>query len=195
MDAKQQKLLTKLVKATKTDMFIINPDGIIGTDKFSTTLTYSFLSTGISIPVEMTRETYINLDKLLFGKSDIPDAEFNQLLIQNSILRLTASPIANIFNSVRQYISTENLVRDIIDLKADPQFNEVLSKKAADGNSLYRIDKKYILSIFSGLLPINKNDKVSLRIFDNGISDSFIAEFKIDKGFTVVTKYIQYLKM
>ena len=195
MDIKQQKLLTKLVKATKTDMFIINPDGIIGTDKFSTTLTISRLSTGILTPVEMTKESYVNLDKLLFGKSDIPDAEFNQLLIENSIFRITTSPIINIFNNIRQCIGIENAVIDIVDLKADPKFNEILSKKAADGNSLYRIDKNYILSIFSGLLPINKNDKVSFRIYDNNTNNSFIAEFNIDKGFAVVTKYIQYLKM
>lgn len=195
MDVKQQKLLTKLVKATKTDMFIINPDGIIGTDKFSTTLTISRLSTGILTPVEMTKDAYVNLDKLLFGKSDIPDAEFNQLLIQNSIFRITTSPIINIFNNIRQCIGIENAVIDIVDLKADPKFNEILSKKAADGNSLYRIDKNYILSIFSGLLPINKNDKVSFRIYDNNTNNSFIAEFNIDKGFAVVTKYIQYLKM
>ena len=195
MDVKQQKLLTKLVKATKTDMFIINPDGIIGTDKFSTTLTISRLSTGILTPVEMTKDAYVNLDKLLFGKSDIPDAEFNQLLIQNSIFRITTSPIINIANNIRQCIGIENAVIDIVDLKADPKFNEILSKKAADGNSLYRIDKNYILSIFSGLLPINKNDKVSFRIYDNNTNNSFIAEFNIDKGFTVVTKYIQYLKM
>ena len=195
MDVKQQKLLTKLVKATKTDMFIINPDGIIGTDKFSTTLTISRLSTGILTPVEMTKDAYVNLDKLLFGKSDIPDAEFNQLLIQNSIFRITTSPIINIFNNIRQCIGIENAVIDIVDLKADPKFNEILSKKAADGNSLYRIDKNYILSIFSGLLPINKNDKVSFRIYDNNTNNSFIAEFNIDKGFAVITKYIQYLKM
>lgn len=195
MDVKQQKLLTKLVKATKTDMFIINPDGIIGTDKFSTTLTISRLSTGILTPVEMTKDAYVNLDKLLFGKSDIPDAEFNQLLMQNSIFRITTSPIINIFNNIRQCIGIENAVIDIVDLKADPKFNEILSKKAADGNSLYRIDKNYILSIFSGLLPINKNDKVSFRIYDNNTNNSFIAEFNIDKGFAVVTKYIQYLKM
>lgn len=195
MDVKQQKLLTKLVKATKTDMFIINPDGIIGTDRFSTTLTISRLSTGILTPVEMTKDAYVNLDKLLFGKSDIPDAEFNQLLIQNSIFRITTSPIINIFNNIRQCIGIENAVIDIVDLKADPKFNEILSKKAADGNSLYRIDKNYILSIFSGLLPINKNDKVSFRIYDNNTNNSFIAEFNIDKGFAVVTKYIQYLKM
>ena len=100
MDVKQQKLLTKLVKATKTDMFIINPDGIIGTDKFSTTLTISRLSTVILTPVEMTKDAYVNLDKLLFGKSDIPDAEFNQLLMQNSIFRITTSPIINIFNNI-----------------------------------------------------------------------------------------------
>ena len=195
MDVKQQKLLTKLVKATKTDMFIINPDGIIGTDKFSTTLTISRLSTGILTPVEMTKDAYVNLDKLLFGKSDIPDEEFNQLLIQNSIFRITTSPIINIFNNIRQCIGIENAVIDIVDLKADPKFNEILSKKADDGNSLYRIDKNYILSIFSGLLPINKNDKVLFRIYDNNTNNSFIAEFNIDKGFAVVTKYIQYLKM
>ena len=195
MDVKQQKLLTKLVKATKTDMFIINPDGIIGTDRFSTTLTISRLSTGILTPVEMTKDAYVNLDKLLFGKSDIPDEEFNQLLIENSIFRITTSPIINIANNIRQCIGIENVVIDIVDLKADPKFNEILSKKAADGNSLYRIDKNYILSIFSGLLPINKNDKVSFRIYDNNTNNSFIAEFNIDKGFTVVTKYIQYLKM
>lgn len=129
MDVKQQKLLTKLVKATKTDMFIINPDGIIGTDRFSTTLTISRLSTGILTPVEMTKDAYVNLDKLLFGKSDIPDAEFNQLLIQNSIFRITTSPIINIFNNIRQCIGIENAVIDIVDLKADPKFNEILSKK------------------------------------------------------------------
>ena len=63
-----------------------------------------------------------------------------------------------------------------------------------DGGGYYYIhDNKYYMTLFNGLLPLNKSDKIFLSINDNG-NNTFIARFRIKKKYNVFV-YVSYLKV
>lgn len=78
------------------------------------------------------------------------------------------------------------------DLKSIDEFNISLSKKAKDGADLIYIDR-FPISLCSGLLPVNKSDKISLEIYDDNVPKTFLAKFIIDKKKYTINKYIRYL--
>jgi hypothetical protein len=80
----------------------------------------------------------------------------------------------------------------IDDLKANEQFNEILAKKSSEGESLFRANNRYIITLYTGLLPVNKSDKIALEIY-NVDWRSFISKFMINKGKFIIFKYVSYI--
>ncbi len=198
---KDQKMLIKLVKAIKSDIICIFPYGIIGSDKFRSTL--SFINCATCVPgnasnhYEFTKESWKMFSDTFLGKEDIDEQQFTNILFQYSIPRIVPdSELMYKYKNISISLQNNPIIFYTADLKADPQFNEILAKKAAEGNSLYKVNENIgTISIYSGLLPINKNDKASLYIYDTSYANTFqmIAKFVIDKGFATVEKYIRYL--
>lgn len=193
MNYKEFSLLNKMVKATKSDNIVITPTQIIGSDKELTTVTTINSATLVDKIYEFNKEGWSQMVK---ETKDHKDLEFNSIFDKYfCIKRIGSVPTIDVYYNCQNYLScsTDNII-SIVDIKADKEFMNIISKKAADGASRYIIDKDHILSIFSGLLPINKNDSASLNIYDHNKYPLFIAEFIINKGYCKVHKYIQYLK-
>ena len=78
------------------------------------------------------------------------------------------------------------------DLKSNDNFNTINAMKAGDGIGLLRLSDKHILTLFSGLLPINKNDKVMMSIRDID-TYRYLANFTIIKKKFSIDVYFMYL--
>lgn len=80
------------------------------------------------------------------------------------------------------------------DLKELESFNDVLSLKSADGAKRFVLGedyKNFIFYTFSSMHPINKSDKVSLKIYP--FDDiSCLTEFVIDKKKYQIHEFIRY---
>ena len=79
--------------------------------------------------------------------------------------------IINYCNTNTPTISEENVTDKLTDL---------FSIHKDDGCIYYKHYNKYYMTLFYGLLPINKSDKILLSIYNNS-NISFIARFKVIK--------------
>lgn len=194
MTIQEYNRLYDIVRAMKNcETFLIYPDKIIGTDKEYITLSEVICDTRVTRFYEMEKSAL----KLILDRCKELGIESNtdpeQYIDTYSIKRIWNNELEFKRDYVYNIISSK-LVPEyrIADLKADNNFNEIMNKKSGDGASLYRINRKYILTLFTGLLPINKSDKASLDLYD--IDDrSYLARFTICKGKFTVYKYIVYL--
>lgn len=194
--------LYDIMKATKCDRFHIYKNMIIGTENVTTSLCQIICDTKI--------DGYITDDGRAVDSYEI-DKEVLKLISEKSQENLNNdkfNPEAYIAKyAIRGYRLTEleilyaNMANDlqnrfvpdcrIDDLKSNAEFMSIMALKSGDGQSLFRANDRYILTIFTGLVPINKSDKASLELYDiDGYS--FIAKFIINKGKFTINKYVRY---
>ena len=101
-----------------------------------------------------------------------------QRMIDNKVVQLMDN----------RYTNEINITKDI---------EIVYSMKKADGTYYYMPtvnDTKYFITLFSGLLPLNKSDKVNLQICDLH-DNKFIAKFTVMKKKMDIYIYLAYLKV
>ena len=112
--------------------------------------------------------------------------------INSGILIPTCNDIVDLYNKINLEAQYSKYTR-YENIKEDQQFLDVLEKKSKDGAIMYKKDK-YIMFIYSGLLPINKADKVNLNIYDMGAY--FISNFEIiKKKYETVNVFIRYMHL
>ena len=79
------------------------------------------------------------------------------------------------------------------------EIQELYSLRKTDGCFYYNTsvnNNKYFMTLFYGLLPLNKADKVSLTIYDTGwIYNDFVTHFVVDKKKFKVNVILCYLKV
>lgn len=76
-------------------------------------------------------------------------------------------------------------------LEDDEDFKEVSSLKSKEGMKFYRVDN-FVMSIFYGLLKINKGDTVTIGIYE--VDDmSFLSMFIINKKKFNIVNHIKYM--
>lgn len=190
MNKKELMFLDKVIKATKTTEFVILPDMIIGRN--SGALVEVKLATGLDRPAEYLKDTWKSFIDLVNESKEMED--YTKFVYYYSVKRVNDIPLIASYNNALLY--TTNYSMSIDDLKIDDEFASILAQKAADGASPYKINKKYILYIYSGLLPINKKDRASVDIYDiynpDGSQELFLAKYGINKGFAHISEYVLY---
>jgi hypothetical protein len=84
----------------------------------------------------------------------------------------------------------------VIDCKnVDEELIPLKNVKKTDGEVHIKIGE-YFMTLFTGLLPIAKADKVFLTIYDNFTPDSiFIAQFEVKKKKFSTNVFVAYLKI
>jgi len=97
----------------------------------------------------------------------------------------------NLIESVNSYINNSISFSDE-DLKSNDDFNTINAMKAGDGVGLLKLSEKYILTLYSGLLPVNKSDKVMVYIRDID-TYRYLANFTIVKKKFSIDVYFMYL--
>ena len=84
---------------------------------------------------------------------------------------------------------------NIEDLHNNESFkNEVMTLKASTGSIIYKALENYKMTLYIGILPITKADKVSLSIYPLD-SYNFISQYRIKKKTGVMDVYIRYLNI
>lgn len=195
--------LYDIMKAMKCETYHIFKNMVIGTDNYNTTLSQVFCDTKI--------DGYITDDNKFVDSYEITLSVMKLIAEKCGQFkdRTDFNPENYIFKySIRSYGISELMVRyiniasilenkfvpdfKIDDLKSNEEFNQILAKKSSDGMSLFRASKKYMLTLYTGLLPINKSDKAGLEIY-NVDNATFISKFIINKGKFIIFKYVNYL--
>lgn len=117
-------------------------------------------------------------------------AEFNSLKIStmNGIMYFRELPfelknkmLANKLYSVKQMIHNFPLGCISREAEVTSKISELFSLKKDDGCIYYKHQDKYFMTLFSGLLPINKSDKVFISIFSGNTTTVFNAVFRVAK--------------
>lgn len=94
-------------------------------------------------------------------------------------------------------IST-NKTPDII-LENDENLKQKINSiKAADGEFMYTVDNHHMMTLYTGILPVAKNDTINVYIYDmDSTTDKyvnfFLTRFNIVKKTGIVDVYIRYL--
>lgn len=193
----QLKQIDKIITAMKCDLYMIFPNMIIGCDKYLVTLSKVDYITGCIGNYEFTKEIWDKLmeDTEKVSKENLNIIDFEKAIsLYYSIKRLAgASDIYNIYIKTMESLTRSKLSMEIDNLKSDPLFLDALEKKASDGMILYKINRKYQMSLFARFLPVRKADKVSLKIYDIIDYPQFISQFNIIRGPFIINKYIKYL--
>lgn len=164
----------KLIKSMKKDFVVVNKNYIAGTDINRQTLSLIYTDNS---------ETFVGAIAELNGKK-LPDYYVSPDRIYVDVMGLMERTF--------QYTTQDKLLYHIDNIKTDEKFNEIIAKKMVDGASIYYLDNKYPMYIFSSLHPINKSDVVSCDIYYCD-SASYIAHFSINKPSHQIHEYIRYL--
>jgi hypothetical protein len=187
----------------KCSLIHIYKNAVIGTEPECATVTEILCDTGIQGYRDNDKGIFIDsyeieLEALKFisekcKEKNYSDFDFEILIRKYSEIRFGVSKLE--FN----YSGALNTVSSMLvpnyreeNLRSNDRFNSIISSKAADGASLFIINNRYMMYIYSGLLPINKSDKVTLDIYDVD-NYSFLVKFIINKGKFTINKYVKYL--
>lgn len=97
----------------------------------------------------------------------------------------------NIICSVINYCNNTNLTE--IEENVTNELIDLFSIHKDDGCIYYKYKNRYYITLFYGLLPLNKSDKIFLSIYYNKFNKSFITNFKVVKKKFIVNIFINYL--
>ena len=200
---KHFNLLLKIMKSMKCDRYIILPDRIIGSDKDLITLTEAFVATNIEVPyLELTKDMFkVITDTIQYisskkTKEELEVVKLDNFLYQISIKRICDVDILVSYNNMIDSLSYSMSigVEKFEDMKSDELFLEYLDLKSAQGGRVYFLNNGAAITLFSGLLPVNKKDKVDIYVYKTDpYLDIYICGYIIDKGFIKLTKYIKHI--
>ena len=209
MKASELIYLNDAAKALKQKNFIIKNNTIVGADN-TAFLIYTTLDPCYFYPQEFICNMQINSRELSAFVKDIQlmqDFKFHSNM--NGLEIYNGSKILNFINKQQtfdniaidtniKFVKTIQSNSDICNMCIEPEENvtEELSflfaLKKDSGCSNYVYKNKYYMTLFSGILPLNKSDKIYLSIYSNN-SVSFNALFRVEKKKFNVIVCIAYL--
>ena len=168
---------------------------------YSTNINYYLVTSGF--PVDIIEPIILNYKELSdFIKNITIETEFevsNNTIINNAGVILpirfpTKYQLDELISKIDYInrISANNKVIKYGDVTSE--LEKVFSMKIADGSYYYNKDNIYFMTLFSGLFPLNKADKIELDIMDLG--NTFISKFDIIKKKNIkISIYVHYLKV
>lgn len=178
------------IKAMKADLVCIYGNMLIGVDNTMSTLkTY-------------TMPAHINLSPFTIITKELSSKFFANIIDTNIVIDTDeckiycpnhknyadeSNPMINPNISEKILYIYERLCSDIkgnvteSDITDDANFQEFKNMKIAQGAKPYYPydNKSYGMYLYSGAIPMNKNDRVFLSLFDKG--NTFIAQFRVSK--------------
>lgn len=168
---------------------------------YSTNMNYYLVTS--AFPTDIMTPIIFNYKELSdFIKSLTVETEFevtNNSIMNNSGIILpirfpTKYQLDELTNRI-DYINRISVNNKVI-LYGDvtDELQQVFSMKVADGSYYYNKDNIYFMTLFSGLFPLNKSDRIELNVID--LVNTFIAKFDIiKKKDTRISIYVHYLKV
>jgi len=185
------KELLEYSKALKCDIIRVKDNIIFGTDSNFVHLKIIGLNKYHEFPDMLF---YLrDLSEFMKRIDDISDTETTYFDISTFIdmQYKYIDVFDNLISSVSRYLNNPISFSDE-DLKSNDDFNTINTMKAGDGVGLLKLSEKYILTLYSGLLPINKSDKVMVYIRDID-TYRYLANFTIVKKKFSIDIYFMYL--
>jgi hypothetical protein len=67
--------------------------------------------------------------------------------------------------------------KSIVDQIAD----KLRDLKVDSGSLLATIDRWHVITLFAGLLPLNKSDDLAIKLYDNPIDEKFLIQYIVTK--------------
>lgn len=206
MKASELIYLNEAAKALKQKNFIIKNNTIVGADN-AAFLIYTTLDPSYFYPQEFIYNTQINSRELSAFVKDIQlmqDFKFHSNM--NGLGIYNGSKILNFVNKQQTFdniaidrnIKFVKTIQNNSNMCVEPEenvtdeFNFLFALKKDSGCSNYVYKNKYYMTLFSGILPLNKSDKIYLSIYGNN-SISFNALFRVEKKKFNVIICIAYL--
>ena len=199
--------ISKGIKAVKSDYCCVYCDKIYGIDStFSKVVLYQLPFRFIYPPFiifnkTLNKEFYNNITDinviLDFNISKIycPNNKKYAKTIDSQMVSWDMNN--NTINKIQGLLLEKNSgkIIDFGDITTD--FEVIKSLKSADGAKPYnpKGNIEYTMYLFSGALPLNKSDTISLKIYD--ISNNiFISEFTVDKKkIGLINVYFKFIKL
>ena len=189
--------INKAAKAIKQKQIIFYNDQIYGLDNLNNYLIHSsYLNT--SLPFE---ETFIFDSRQLseFVKNITIEGSFN--IIDNKILTGNLVELQIITGLYKDLLIDKKNIINLLSNNCTKEedvtndLKEMYSMKKVDGVFYYKYKDKYFMTLFPGLLPTLKSDKVRLSIYDNINDNYFIAKYVVLKKDIQISIYLSYLKV
>lgn len=185
--------ICNIAKALKQKRFCILPNGIaVGIDNIDSYLIYTEIDSGILC----NHDAY----NLIFDSRAL-SAYYKNISFETDITEIFNTPIVQ---ELPQYLSTRymNLVNRMIALN---NIMPLCGRECIDSNvsGLFKLTKsagciyyihhnKYMITLFSSMLPLNKNDNIYLTLYPRD-DCSYIAKFDVVKKQTILHIFFSYL--
>jgi hypothetical protein len=93
---------------------------------------------------------------------------------------------------INQSLDIDNLMINSEDVTADME--KLFSMRKGDGAFYYVSHDNHYMTLFNGLLPLNKSDKIFLSIYDAGYG-TFTTRFIVKKSKFTIMVYVSYLSI
>ena len=86
----------------------------------------------------------------------------------------------NCINELKEFGNLGLMTEDVY-VSDNEQFHNILNMKSSEGAKPFIFDNHHVVYLFPGIIPVLKNDNVSMRIVDNGVQNFFEAIFTVHK--------------
>lgn len=191
-------------KALKQKQFLFFRNKLYGIDNIMSYLIY------VDLDINHLSKDFYSYNGVLFNAKELSkfvkslsiekEFEINTDVRMGVLTSMACESVSYIIdfrldNMVMQKINTINNRIYTQDDSIDNLIEPLFSMKKVEGtyNAIY--NNKYYITLFPGLLPLNKGDKASIAISDDINSNMFVARFKVIKKKFIITLFIGYLKV
>lgn len=200
--------LNEAAKALKQKSFQIYNNYIVGLDNIDSYIIYTTLDCNMFYKPSLSGAIINTKELSAFVKSITTESEFSledsnkdgiiTLSTMNAVLVIDNRANMRFGESVPNVMNTvENIrMQDVLSPYrcVNNELEKIFEYHKQDGCMYYIHDNKFFITLFAGLLPLNKADSIYLTIYED-TDTSFIAEFKICKKKFAVYVYIAYLNV
>lgn len=201
--------INEAAKALKQKSFaIFNCNVLVGLDNIDVCLKYTTMTTVLNEKSQILEGMQINTRELsALIKSITIETELNIFVdaINPFVYILASNSFQIILNKANinleeKFLMISNEIRSKGITCSSELINDNISKlfdmHKADGCLYYIHHDKYYITMFPGMLPLNKSDEVFLEIIGHEYESSFIAHFEVlKKKKYKISIFIRYLKL
>lgn len=183
-----------LGKSLKQQYYLMNDKAIMGTDKLYGMLSVIYLDKPCSIDSNISFKKNSLVDFIKHNENYTFNENEYSLCCNDNVFYLVndiSNNILQLYSRVCEVENINNLLYTRNNLRDDDNFNNIISYKKNDGMSVYNIENRFIMTLFSGIFPINKSDTVDLNIYHVD-SISYLSKFIIHKKKYDILLYIRF---
>ena len=137
----------------------------------------------------ITTESYFDIsDELLSNITTINTINDSMMVKIDSSIDTSVDRNLNISHEMDELIGSNNI--DITD-----RLGALFKLNRTSGSINFQYDSQHILTLFVGILPLGKSDKILINLHDYPNSNIFCVRFTVIKKLFKVYAYLKYIKI